>query len=147
MAPEDVVPAIPVEIPRLAHGMSAGTERGHVRPDQAEPRVEVEARRPHVQGRPFQRRVHGEGRQILPRDMRSAATPAAWGAAADVPKKFGKVSASNAMSEPKNVVFPPSGATTWAWPNDRESPDGGPAVSKKISVPIPPRRTLPSAAG
>ena len=35
--------------------------------------------------------------------------PAAWGAAALVPKKFGIVSSSRAVSLVKNVVFPPSG--------------------------------------
>jgi hypothetical protein len=40
----------------------------------------------------------------------SAATAAAWGAAADVPKKFGWASGSNPMSAPKNVVLVPSAA-------------------------------------
>ncbi len=39
----------------------------------------------------------------------SAATPAAWGAAAEVPKKLGKPSKSESL--PKNVVLAPSGAT------------------------------------
>ena len=41
----------------------------------------------------------------------SAATPAAWGAAAEVPKKFGKPSNSGSLPAEKNVVLAPSGAT------------------------------------
>ena len=37
---------------------------------------------------------------------------AACGAAALVPKKFGRLSASSAASDTKNVVFPPSVAAT-----------------------------------
>src|SRR4051812_29150833 len=62
----------------------------------------------------------------------SAATAAASGAAALVPKKFGKVSASWAMSEPKNVVFPPSGATMSGC--CRVTLTRAPAVLKKIGV-------------
>ena len=42
----------------------------------------------------------------------SAAIPAACGAAALVPKKFGCVSGSSLESSVKNVVFPPSVAVT-----------------------------------
>src|SRR5437870_7639152 len=41
----------------------------------------------------------------------NAATAAACGAAADVPKKFGKPSASGSTLSKKKVVFAPSGAT------------------------------------
>ncbi len=41
-----------------------------------------------------------------------AATAAASGAAADVPKKLGKVSGSEALSDPKKVVLPPSTAVS-----------------------------------
>ena len=34
-----------------------------------------------------------------------------WGAAADVPKKFGKLAGSELISLPKKVVLVPSGAT------------------------------------
>src|SRR5205085_10552614 len=40
----------------------------------------------------------------------SAATAAASGAAADVPKKLGRLSVSAEVSAKKKVVFPPSGA-------------------------------------
>jgi hypothetical protein len=45
----------------------------------------------------------------------SAATAAASGAAALVPKKFGRVSVSWVMSLPKNVVLPPSVAVKRGW--------------------------------
>ena len=60
----------------------------------------------------------------------SAATAAAWGAEAEVPKKFGKPSGS--LSNPKNVVFVPSGATISGL--SRSSEVGRPRVSKRIGV-------------
>ena len=42
-----------------------------------------------------------------------AATAAAWGAAADVPKKLGNESESKPISVPKKVVLVPSTATIW----------------------------------
>src|SRR4051812_9689211 len=45
----------------------------------------------------------------------SAATAAAVGAAALVPKKFGELSASLTLSLPKKVVFPPSGAVKFGF--------------------------------
>jgi hypothetical protein len=42
-----------------------------------------------------------------------AAIEAACGAAALVPKKFGRVSGSRAVSRVKNVVLPPSADATW----------------------------------
>src|SRR5678816_1955279 len=42
--------------------------------------------------------------------MSNAATPPAWGAAAEVPKKFGSPSPSMSSEWKSTVVFPPSGA-------------------------------------
>ncbi len=64
----------------------------------------------------------------------SAATAAAWGAAADVPQKFGTLSGSRSTPETKNVVFAQSGATISGL-LARESDIGLPAMSKRIGVP------------
>src|SRR2546430_1151288 len=64
----------------------------------------------------------------------SAATAAACGAAAEVPKKLGKLSASAPLSAPKNVVLPPSGAVNlgcWRVIGVIELP----LLSKRIGVP------------
>jgi hypothetical protein len=62
-------------------------------------------------------------------DSSSAATAAACGAAAEVPKKFGKVSGSTPLSCTKNVVLPPSGAVNFGcW--RVIGPSGMPTLSK-----------------
>ena len=63
----------------------------------------------------------------------NAATPAACGAAADVPKKLGKPSPS--MSTPKNVVSAPSGATiSGLFAQGSGVPSRVPAVLNRIGV-------------
>src|SRR4051812_28579479 len=49
----------------------------------------------------------------LPASINKAATAATCGAAAEVPKKFGRLSESTGMSLPKNVVFVPSTPVIW----------------------------------
>src|SRR5215510_7100290 len=61
-----------------------------------------------------------------------AATAAACGTAADVPKKFGKPSGST--SRPKNVVLAPSGATISGFRRICGIAKRLPAVSKIIGV-------------
>src|SRR5207248_7387926 len=64
----------------------------------------------------------------------SAATAAACGAAADVPKKFGKLSLSKPLSVVKKVVLPPSGAVNlgcWRVIGAIEFPE----ASKRIGMP------------
>ena len=61
-----------------------------------------------------------------------AATAAACGAAAEVPKKFGKPSASK--SEPKKVVLPPSAATISGLLRISGFAKRVPCVSKKTCV-------------
>src|SRR5215213_7202590 len=64
----------------------------------------------------------------------SAATAAAWGAAAEVPKKLGKLSLSAPLSALKKVLLPPSGAVNfgcWRVRGVIEFPE----PSKRIGVP------------
>ncbi|MDQ3581446.1 MAG: hypothetical protein M3495_07440 [Pseudomonadota bacterium] len=67
--------------------------------------------------------------------MIKAATPAACGAAAEVPKKFGKPSASGSTPGMKNVVLAPSGAVIAGCARTSGVASRFPAVSKKMGVP------------
>src|ERR1043166_243464 len=79
----------------------------------------------------IKRLLRAAGRSEWSACSMSAATPAAAGAAAEVPKKFGKLSASPS-SEPKKLVLPPSGAVISGVARVTEI--GLPAASKKIFV-------------
>src|ERR1700735_4130852 len=71
----------------------------------------------------------------------NAAMAAACGAAAEVPKKFGKESGSvepgtvAVYREKKKVVFPPSGAVTSGFKRTRGFRNRSPLVSKRIGTP------------
>src|SRR5947209_3055121 len=64
----------------------------------------------------------------------SAATDAAAGAAALVPKKLGKVSGSEVLSAKKKVVFPPSGAVKFGRCRTIAEPSRVPVVSNRMLV-------------
>jgi hypothetical protein len=84
------------------------------------------------------------GVRVGTRLFMSAATPAACGAAAEVPTKFGKPVPSGSIP-PKNVVSAPSGAVMSGCWRTSGGASRCPAVSKRMG--LPPAEEKPSMRG